>query len=199
MEIKFTYYKPQILIPVIGLLWAGSSWGLSNVWGYGFLQGIGPTAIVMFFLAIYDKWLWKFPALNQMNSIPDLTGFYEGEISFHWSGQDGIKACKLEIKQTCSHIKVISIFSKTGENDSQSVSKEAFIKTDEIGDQHLYFYYHNRGSCKDGDTLDPHDGVNVLTIIQDQKSIKLKGYYFTNRNPQTKGCMEVNKILQETN
>jgi hypothetical protein len=191
MQIKFTNYKPQALIPVIGLLWAFSSWMLSKLWGYGFLQGIGPTAIVMGFLTLYDKWLWKLPVLQLINTVPDLNGVYEGVIAYNYNGQDGTKSCKLEIKQTCSIIKVKSIFNKDGENDTQSVSTEAFIKTDEAGDQHLYFYYHNLGSCKNGDTLDPHDGMNVFEIIKTQGSIILKGYYFTNRNPQTKGCMKV--------
>ena len=194
MKINFTYYKPDILIPVIGLLWTASSWSLSKLWGYGFLQGIGPTAIVVVILTIYDKWLWKFPLLNLINSIPDLNGKYNGEIAFHWDGQDLSKACQLEIKQTCSIIKVKSSFSKEGENNSQSTSTDAFIKTDDAGDQHLYFYYHNPGSNKNGDTLDPHDGMNVVEILKNKKNICLKGYYFTNRNPQTKGCVKVNKI-----
>ncbi|MBI9108663.1 MAG: hypothetical protein JEZ04_18100 [Spirochaetales bacterium] len=193
MQIKFTNYRPQVLIPFIGLLWTISSWALSGLWGYGVLQGTGPTAIVMLFLAAYDNLLWKLPILNLMNTIPNLNGKYIGDISFHWNGQDGDKSCNLEIKQTCSNIKVKSIFNKEDENDSQSISTEAFIKTDEAGDRHLYFYYHNRGSCKDGDTLDPHDGMNVLEILKEEKVVRLKGYYFTNRNPQTKGCMEVTK------
>lgn len=192
--IKFTYYKPEILISVVGILWAFSSWILSQFWGYGLLEGTGPAAIVLCFLWCYDKWLWKLPVFKWMNSIPNISGRYRGEITYHWNGQDGSKSCQLKIKQTCSTIKVTSYFSKDSENDTQSVSLEAFIKTDEAGDHHLYFYYHNRGSCKNGDTLDPHDGMNVFEIIREQKGIKLKGYYFTNRNPQTKGCIEVSKI-----
>lgn len=196
MQLKLTYYKPQRLVPVIGLLWAFSSWGLSKLWGYGFFQGIGPTAIVLGFLTLYDKYLWKLPILNMINIIPDLNGVYKGEIAYHYNGQDEIKSCELEIKHTCSSLKVKTIFTKDGENDTQSVSTEAFIKTDEAGDQHLYFYYHNLGSCKNGDTLDPHDGMNVLEILKDKEMITLKGYYFTNRNPQTKGCISVKRITR---
>ena len=71
------------------------------------------------------------------------------------------------------------------------MSSEAFIKTDPAGDKHLYFYYHNRGSNESGDTLDPHDGMNVLEIHENSDDIRLSGYYFTNRNPQTKGSMSV--------
>ncbi len=199
MQIKFTYCKPQALIPIIGLLWTASSWMLSKFWGYGFLQGIGPTAIVLGFLALYDKWFWKVPILSFINTIPDLNGKYEGTIGYHWDGQDNTKACALEIKQTCSNIKVKSSFNKDGENSTQSASTEAFIKTDEAGEQHLYFYYRNPGSFKNGDTLDQHDGMNVLDILKDKEGTKLKGYYFTNRNPQTMGCMEVIKINEGDN
>ena len=85
MQIKFTYYKPQALIPLIGFLWAVSSWTLSKLWGYGLLEGIGPTAVVIFFLAFYDKFLWKLPLLKQINNIPNLNGTYEGEISYHYN------------------------------------------------------------------------------------------------------------------
>ena len=165
MQIKFTYYKPQALIPVIGILWAISSCTLSKLWGYGLLQGFGPTAIVMLFLLLYDRWLWKLPVLKLINTIPDLNGKYQGEIEFYWNGQNTTKKCYLEIKQTCSNIKIKCNFDKSDENSTRSQSTETFIKTDEAGDQHLYFYYHNPGSCKDGDTLNPHDGMNVLEIL----------------------------------
>lgn len=147
-------------------------------------------------LTLYDKYLWKLPVLNLLNNVPNLNGIYEGKIAYHYNEQDNTKSCRLEIKQTCSSIKVKSIFNKDGENDTQSVSREAFIKTDDVGDQHLYFYYHNQGSCKNGDTLDSHDGMNVLEILKEKETVKLKGYYFTNRNPQTKGCMEVTKTTK---
>lgn len=196
MQIKLAYYKPQILFSALASLWAISSWALAKLWGYGLLQGTGPIVVIMFFLTLYDRWLWKWPILKLMNTVSDLNGNYEGEIDFYWNGQDMKKGCSMEIKQTCSNIKVKAIFNKEGENNTQSVSTEAFIKTDEAGDQHLFFYYHNRGSCKDGDTLDPHDGLNVLEILCKKKVITLKGYYFTNRNPQTKGRMEVTRIKE---
>jgi hypothetical protein len=126
--------------------------------------------------------------------MPNLNGVYEGKIFFHYNGLDSTKTCKLKIKQTCSVIKVETTFSKDGESNTQSVNTEAFIKTDEVGDQYLYFYYHNRGSCKNGDTLDPHDGINVLEIHHINGSIQFDGYYFTNRNPQTKGCLKATKV-----
>ena len=194
MQIRLTNYKAQVLIPVLGLLWAVSSWMLSMIWGYGLLQGTGPTAIVLGLLFCYDRWLWKFPVFSMLNTIPNLNGYYEGEIKYCFKGQDDTKKCELIIKQTCSNIKIDCTFNKDKERMTKSVSTEAFIKTDEIGDQFLYFYYHNPGSCLNGDTLDSHDGMNVLRILKDKKQIKLDGYYFTNRNPQTKGVLTVTRI-----
>lgn len=194
VQIRFTYYKSEILVPVVGILWASSSWILQLFWNNNLLQGFGPTAGVMLFLVLYDRWLWKIPLLRFMNTAPDLNGMYSGWVAYCYDGVDGTKKCILEIKQTCSIIKIKSIFNKDGENETQSVSMDAYITTDETQDQHLLFYYKNRGSCKAGDTLDQHDGMNVLEILKKGKSIRLKGYYFTNRNPQTKGCMEVVRI-----
>lgn len=196
MQINFANYKPGLLVTTIGMLWAVSSWALSNLWGYGLLQGIGPSVIVMGTLVLYDKYLWKLPVMNWMNTIPNLNGIYEGNIFYHHNGQNSTKACKLQIKQTCSMIKVKTIFSKEEENDTHSVSTESFIKTDEAGDQHLYYYYRNEGSCQNGDTLNPHDGMNILEIRQSGEEIKLEGHYFTNRDPQTKGSMKVTKITK---
>lgn len=197
MRLKFTNYHSGILISIVGLLWAGLSQLLPYLWDNDLFRGFGPTAIVIFLLQAYDRWLWKLPFFKLMSSVPNLNGKYQGKIFYRWDEQDGEKSCELTIKQTCSHIKVKSEFGSTASEATQSTSTEAFIKTDEAGDQHLYFYYHNPGSCRNGDTLNPHDGMNVLEIICEGGSLKLKGYYFTNRDPQTKGCMEVVKITEK--
>jgi hypothetical protein len=190
---NFKYYKTKPTIVVIGVLWMLASGLLSLLWGYGWLQGIGPGAIVLGLLTWYDKSLWNLPYLRWFNTIPDLNGDYAGSIRFNRTGNNEEVTCNLSIKQTCSKIKVTTSFTKEHENPTQSTSFEAFISTDEIGDQTLYFYYHNPGSCMSGDTLDAHDGVNVLRINQNKERITLDGHYFTNRNPQTKGCMTVSK------
>jgi len=194
MQINFSYYKPQALITSIIVLGSVSSWGLSKLCDYNFLQGIGPTTIVMGFLYVYDKYLWKLPVFKMINTVPNLNGVYEGEIEYYYNDENNKKKCRLEIKQTCSSIKVKSSFNKEGENETHSESTVALIKTDEVGDQHLYIYYRNPGSQKNGDSLNSHDGMNVLEILKKKKNITIKGYYFTNRDPQTKGRMEVIKI-----
>ena len=192
---NFANYKPEFLICTIGALWFLCSWTLSFFWQYGIFQGVAPILLVAFLLGLYDKWLWKFPVLNCMVKIPDLTGKYEGTVEYHWDGENQSKSCNLNIQQMASFIKVKCSFHKKGENETSSESKRAFFDTDEMGNCSLYFYYQNRGSGKGGDTLDQHDGMTILQVIEEGEDIKLEGYYFTNRRTQTKGHIKVSKII----
>lgn len=159
---------------------------------------ISPTAITCALCGLYERKLWRLPIFSWLNTMPDIAGTYCGEIRFRFSGQsEQVKKCKLQIKQTCSRIKVECVFNREGEANTKSRSRVASILTDELGDHQLYFYYHNRGSCMSHDTLNAHDGMNVLDIVNENGSIRLEGYYFTNRDPQTKGCMTVTRLSGE--
>ncbi len=194
MKINLRYYKPRYLLPLVVVCWYISLGFFENLWEYEILQGVGPLTIVMLIIVSYDKWLWKLPLMNWINTVPNISGEYGGEIESFWEGKNRSKLCTLSITQTCSHIKIVSVFAdEEGENETRSESTEAFVTTDEVENSKLHFYYHNRGSCKNGDTLNAHDGMSVLDIIEKGESIRLEGYYFTNRDPQTKGCMKVSK------
>ncbi len=126
---------------------------------------------------------------------PNLNGTYIGRISYYYESENQEKDCKLTITQTCSNIRVSCIFNEAEEPTTTSVSHVAFIETNKQGIQTLYFYYSNRGSGKNGDSLAPHDGFNVLEIKESKEKIKLEGYYFTNRKPQqTQGNMVMVKL-----
>lgn len=187
----FANYKPTWTISLIGVLWVGASWGLSQIWGYGLLQGIGPTAIVGGLLWAYDRWAWKWWGFSLLNKVPNIAGEYKGAVRFRREGEESEKTCTMRIKQTCSHIKVECAFSKEGESDTVSTSKEALITSDELGDHELVFLYHNPGSPLSEDPLAAHDGTNILKISEADGSIRLSGRYYTNREPQTKGTIDV--------
>ena len=193
MDLK--YLKPKEFIIVVGSLWTGVSWLLSLLHDQGYFYGFGSTAIVMLLVTWYDKKLWKVRFLNLLNSIPDLNGKYEGWIEYNFEGVDGQTACSVDIQQTLSCLKFTSFFDKKkAENNTDSDSTEAIIKTDEHGDHQLIIHYHNPGSKMQGDTLNAHDGVNILKVKNEGDEVILEGYYFTNRNPQTKGKMKLTKI-----
>lgn len=160
---------------------------------------LGPTTCTGLLWGWYECKLWRLPFFSCLNTTPDIAGTYCGEIRFRFSGQsEQVKKCKLQIKQTCSRIKVECVFNREGEANTKSRSRVASILTDELGDHQLYFYYHNRGSCMSHDTLNAHDGMNVLDIVNENGSIRLEGYYFTNRDPQTKGCITVTRTSKRS-
>lgn len=167
------------------------SYGLSMLWENDLFQGVGPAVIAGGLLALYDSYLWKYPVFRILCTVPNLNGVYEGGIQYKLKGKDSWKDCTIAIKQTCSNLKIKADFKRPGEDDTQSESRVSVIKTDEVGEHKIYFLYHNGGSHKSDTILDAHDGVNILNVEIEDTVICLKGHYFTNREQQTKGTIEV--------
>lgn len=194
MDINFSYYKTKWLIPIIIGLGTFVAYALEGLWKNGLAYGFSSSAIVLAILGLYDRFLWKWPVFSLLHTLPNLNGDYKGSIQYNREGVNGTKAVTLTIKQTCSRVKVECLFHKEGENDSPSKSTHAYFTTDPFGDQELHFVYHNAGSQMNGDTLSPHDGMNILQINKAKEGYVLEGHYFTNRDPQTKGTMKVTQI-----
>ncbi len=194
MNLDFSNYKPRLFVMAVGALWAGASAVLSKLWGHGAFHGVGPTAIVFAVLIAYDKWAWRWPIFSLLTTATDLAGVYEGHIHFTRNDQTTAKQCRMHIKQSLSRIKVTCDFTKAGDPDTTSVSEEALLRFDDHGDHQLIFIYRNEGSNLSGDSLGEHQGTNVLTVIRALDGIRLRGFYYTNREPQTKGRIEVRRL-----
>lgn len=191
---NFSNYKTTPTIIAIGVLWTFFSWLLSGLWVNGWLQGIGPGALVGLVFYFYDRCLWDRPLLSLLNKIPNLKGEYEGAITYFREGEQQSKPFVLRIRQTCSTLKVTTIFGDSPENQTESTSTHAYIEEDASGEHELVFLYRNDGSQMAGDTLNCHNGTNILQIQQEGKSRTLTGHYYTDRSPQTKGKMRASKI-----
>jgi len=198
MNLNFKYYKIQLLVPIILTLGALVSFLLEKLWNSGFAYGLGSSAIIISLLGIYDRWFWKYPVFSLLNYLPNLNGKYTGTICYERCGRQETKNVEITIKQTCSNIKVKCLFKKVGERDTRSESRYAYFTNDKLGDQELHFLYHNEGSQMNGDTLSPHDGINILRIEKTEEGYVLDGHYFTNRDPQTKGLIKVSQIKQNS-
>ena len=194
MNLNFTNYKAGPTITLIGALWTFSSWALSNVWGYGWLQGIGPTVVVGFVLFAYDRWAWRWPIFSMLNTVPDLNGVYRGEVLFSWNGVESTKSCEMRVIQRCSHIKVTCVFGSGEAIATRSVSTHAIIDEDAAGEHKLIFLYHNDGSHMVGNSITCHDGTNILNVSKTNDVIGLVGHYYTNREPQTKGQIKLERV-----
>lgn len=193
MSLNFSNYKPGPTISLIGVTWTLSSWLLSKLWGYGWLQGIGPTVIVGLLLFAYDRWAWRWPGFSLLNTVPDLSGLYRGEIVYAWNGEEGRKPCEMSVRQRCSHIKVTSVFGSDEDGQTRSISTHAMIEEDASGEHKLIFLYHNDGSHMTGNSITCHDGTNILNVVKNDGLLHLIGHYYTNREPQTKGRIKLKR------
>jgi hypothetical protein len=196
---NFKYYKTGYLISLIILLASILDWSigtyilplLSNN-HLEFLRIPSNAAIIGGLLMLYDQFLWKWPLFNLLVIVPDMNGRYIGKINYTFNKDACSKECVVEIHQTASKIHVRSFFnSENGQRTDSRSFIEAIAKGHD-GIYSIYLLYSNGGSKADR-KLDTHEGANVLNYLkQTTKSpSKLIGYYFTNRQKQTKGEIEV--------
>jgi len=192
------YYRIGPLISIILLLAAGldkliEGWlvPILQTHGIGFMRAPGNAAIIGGILLLYDKVLWKYPLFNWLVKVPNISGRYEGMITYHWDDKPQSKECVIEVVQTASKIKMCSYFNN--EHNQMTVSKSLVedIRQEEDGHFAVYLFYLNEGSKKDG-VLDCHEGANKVKYLpgKNRHKAKLIGHYFTNRNTQTRGEME---------
>ncbi len=150
------------------------------------------TSLIGGILVFYNSFLWRLPVFNLLITVPDIAGRYKGKIQYEYNGIKEEKDCVLEVIQSASKIKIHSYFNNENEEKTSSKSLVEDIKRSGDGFFDIYFFYLNSGSKVDG-TLDCHEGANTLRFIASKKNNlkKLVGHYFTNRQPQTRGEIEV--------
>lgn len=196
MGLNFQYYNSRKLVPVILFLGTFISLIIELMKSYtSAVQLINaiqfPTtgAIVYGLLTLYNTKLWKKKYGNWLVTIPNMNGRYEGYIQYNYNGERHEKKCSVEVVQTGSSIKLSTYFEKKDQTErSRSVSLIENIRKREDGSYEVVFTYQNYGI----QTIDqPHYGTNILRFIQNDSGTYLKGLYYTNRKPQTKGKMEV--------
>ncbi|MCF6167087.1 hypothetical protein [Lutibacter sp.] len=197
--LNFKYYRTTPLIVIILLSSIGIDFCLEN-WIVPYLEskGImhmrapGNIAIIGGFLAFYDSYLWKLPIFRLLVNIPNVSGRYKGKIKYNFNEKYGEKECSIEVKQTASKIKVHSYFNNELNEKTDSKSLVEDVRLEEDGFFDIYMFYLNNGN-KINSTLDCHEGANKLRYIPRNKEnkAKLMGHYFTNRQIQTRGEIEV--------
>jgi hypothetical protein len=189
-DAHFRYLKPQVLLSLIVLL--AISLYLTNQYITASIgHNISITGIIVGVFLLIDRYLWKYPPFKWLYWVPDMSGRYEGVVHYEHpiTRSPDSKNCAVEVFQTGSKLKV-SCFFQHQVIDEPSTSKslvESIIKEED--DCHsLVFTYQNEGARSLGQ---PHSGTNILKFINNGEGKFLKGHYYTNRDPQTKGLMEV--------
>jgi len=139
---------------------------------------------VLFF--IFDNFLWKW--FNVFLKIPNFNGTWKGKLfSTHKKAKKEGYDCEIRIKQTFSKIIVDSEF-----DNSYSESFVASIVSENKLRPKLVYGYKNNPDGNSEKTMNEHMGRVELSLKREER--KITGNYFTNRNPQTQGKIEVKKI-----
>lgn len=125
----------------------------------------------------FSKYFFKIPVIK--NKIVNFNGEWEGDgESSYKSNCNGITnySVKIIIKQTLTEISINATF-----KESQSEAINCSILKENNKEKLIYNYFNNPNNTGG---LDKHYGTIVLEKTDKDK---LKGSYFTDREPQTKG------------
>lgn len=194
----FRYYKSSAVIGFIFL--SGSiiggilTWGIKliNSWtDLNYFQYPSASVIVGLLVLWIDLYLWKFPPFNLLFQIPNISGRYEGYINYlnPITKVDEEKKCVIEVFQTGSKVKFNCYFKKL--NSKEKTKSESLVETilkNDDGTVSLISTYRNHGLPNQ---FQEHSGTSILTFVENENGRFLKGIYYTNREPQTKGEMDV--------
>jgi hypothetical protein len=194
----FRYYKPNVVIGFIIL--SGSLIGgiltfiiksINSFSDLSYYQYPSASVFVGFLVFIIDRYLWKKSPFNLLFQIPNLSGRYEGQIKYvnPITKEKEEKKCIAEVFQTGSQVKFNCYFEKS--SYSERTKSESLVETitkNEDDTFSLVFTYRNHGLPN---LFQEHSGTNILNFIENENGKFLKGIYYTNREPHTKGEMEV--------
>ncbi len=139
----------------------------------------------------FDKHFWKYKILKKIGLIiaDDLSGKWEGFSLSSYDNQKSKIATKLTIEQSATKIKIFGLFSQ-----SKSVSiHENFGHSEVDNKTALFYFFRNEPNYDAVETMAMHDGS--VKLIYDPKNETLSGYYFSGRNRNNYGTIEVKKVL----
>lgn len=133
----------------------------------------------------FEKWGWKcnmFRIWGWLCDIPDLNGRWEGTLDR--LTEDNPHQFVIEIQQTLSKIQIHS-YSK----NSLGHSIVAQFVTDQVGGKYNLI---TTWTCRTRNTTNSNEfeefhGTSIYEIVHSDDGLILEDYYFTRRNPQTKG------------
>lgn len=146
------------------------------------------TGISLFWL-LFDKYLWQFKffrLFGWMTSTPNLNGRWEGTVHRH--GEAKSHGFAMEITQTNSKIKYYTY--------SKNSVGESIVCTLTADSLHHRFSLASIWKCKTKSlsTLGQYDdftGASLMALHQEKDKMVLRDFYFTDRNPQTKGKLDL--------
>lgn len=150
-----------------------------------------PMALYLIIRGAFSRYAWRLGISRQMGivKIPDLNGIYKGYL---WSSHDerDKHPCTLIISQTWTDISIQGKFSK-----SNSFNMVTGISVEGTAAPRLTYEYWSEPSSDAAESMHAHRGTIWFDIIFDERTIELKGDYYTGRGRETIGRIEVRQHL----
>jgi hypothetical protein len=151
---------------------------------------IAASALFILLWLLFSKVLWNKAFMTKISQTPDLNGTWdcdgEGKKQNNPSITNPWKAT-ITIEQNFSEI---SIYMKTKNNSSQSISCGASIEFINKNTCRLSYPYKNTPLNADSDMYE-HDGFCQLTFNLENKTAT--GYYYTNNSRKSYGFMNLSQ------
>lgn len=152
------------------------------------LPSIPSVYALLFYL--FDKYLWKHPIFKKLGIVvaDDLNGKWEGNLKSSYDNHAKPIKTGLTIEQTATRIKICGTF-----NQSKSVSIHENFSRSEIDNKvALFYFFRNEPNYDAAETMSIHEGS--VKLIHDEKENILTGYYYSGRDRNNHGTIEVKRI-----
>jgi hypothetical protein len=173
--------RVQVIVALVILVFAVGIWGSGDMPKLKWLRFYSVAVIVVLLaFAVWDKWLWRLPFLQQVASVPrDIRGTWKGDLNSFWKDETGFspprKTVYLVVRQSASGVSVVLLT-----DESRSVSSLATVSSDGVTAS-LDYMYLNRPDSRLEERSRIHHGSASFDIIGVPVT-RLRGRYWTNRD-----------------
>lgn len=171
-------------------------WVLGAVDGAGLWTGLTKLAFVatptLLIGELFRRVMWKWKLVQKVVRIPDLNGEWSGTLDSMHADAAGNRQPPIPIAlKIVQSFTSVYVFFKTDHMSSFSDSICAHLAFhSELDRCRLIYTYCNEPAATS--RLDRHCGTAMLDVVELRPS-ELRGNYFTDRKPQTKGVIQVKK------
>src|SRR5690606_15798956 len=92
----------------------------NHLWEHhGWIGGMSVVSVIGGFLALPDRFLWRFAAVKLLVNVPVVRGEDEGRVGYNYQGADPAKRARVDSRQRATHVSVCCWFTAEGEGPQE--------------------------------------------------------------------------------
>ncbi len=154
---------------------------------------ISTIAVYSILFWIFNNYLWKLSFFQKIGIViaDDLNGKWSGIAKSSYDKFKSDIKTELEIEQTATRIKICGTF-----KESKSVSIHENFSRSEIDNKvALFYFFRNEPNYDAAETMSIHEGS--VKLIHDDIKDTLTGYYYSGRDRNNHGTIEVKRVKKK--